>query len=129
MIYKERNISFSVALTSKDGNTVRNSNIVNLCLGVCDSNGEWIAETRSGENFMKGKTEAELYHGEGNYSKIYPRDVSRSYEGGKVNFVVYPKPSMLYYSGNTSSLEIKVNHEEIEPLVITDLTIRAKKKD
>ena len=78
---------------------------------------------------MKGKTEAELYHGESNYSKIYPRDVSRSYEGGKVNFVVYPKPSMLYYSSNTSSLESKVNHEEIEPLVIRDLVIRAKKKE
>lgn len=78
---------------------------------------------------MKGKTEAELYHGEGNYSKIYPRDVSRSYEGGRVNFVVYPKPSMLYYSGNASSLEEKVNCDEIEPLVLRDLVIRAKKKD
>lgn len=48
VIYKERNISFSVALTTSDGQTVRNSNIVHLCLGVCDNNGEWIAETRNG---------------------------------------------------------------------------------
>jgi hypothetical protein len=28
---------------------------------------------------MKGKTEVEMYHGEGSFLKIYPRDVSRSY--------------------------------------------------
>jgi hypothetical protein len=90
---------------------IRNSNIINLCLGVCDSSGQWVAETKSGETFMKGKTEAELYHGQGNYCKIYPRDVSRYYENGKINFVVYPKPSMLHYSGNNSALECRVNFD------------------
>lgn len=73
-------------------------------MGVCDSQGEWIPETRTGDNFMKGKTETELYHGEATYSKIYPRDVSRKYEGGKVNFVVYTKPSMLHYATSNSML-------------------------
>jgi|JI61114BRNA_FD_contig_31_6053341_length_244_multi_2_in_0_out_0_1 hypothetical protein len=36
---------------------------------------------------------------------------------------------MLYYSGNSSSLESKINFDEIEPLVVKDLTIRAKKKE
>jgi len=54
--------------------------------------------------------------------------VSRIYKGGKVNFVIYPGLSLLKYSGNTSILESKVNFDEIEPLIIKDLTIRAKKK-
>lgn len=56
IIYKERNLAISLKLTTHDNKVVRNSNIIHLCLGVCDNNGEWIAETRNGEDFMKGKT-------------------------------------------------------------------------
>lgn len=77
---------------------------------------------------MKGKTEVELYHGEGSFQKVYPRDVSRYYPHGKINFVVYTKPSMLKFSSNASSLEQLVKSDQIEPLLIKDLAIRAKKK-
>ena len=54
---------------------------------------------------MKGKTEMELYHGEGSFLKIYPREVSRPYSEGKLNFVIYAKPSVLQFTSNSSSLE------------------------
>ena len=54
-----------------------NSNVIHLCLGVCDAEGEWITENKAKENFMKGKTEIEMYHGEGFFLKIYPKEVTR----------------------------------------------------
>ena len=68
-----------------------------------------------------------MYHGDGSFLKVYPRDVSRHYPEGKVHFVVYSKPSMIKFSSNSTSMERVVNSEEIEPLIISDLTIRAKK--
>jgi len=78
---------------------------------------------------MKGKTEVEMYHGEGSFLKVYPREVSRTYAGGKLNFVVYSKPSMLKFSSNSSSLEKIIDSGLIEPLVIKDISVKAKKKE
>jgi len=70
-----------------------------------------------------------MYHGEGAFLKVYPRDVSRVYPEGKLNFVVYSKPSMLKFTSNASSLEQVVDSSLIEPLLIKDISIKAKKKD
>ena len=61
--------------------------------------------------------------------KIYPREVSRGYPNGKLNFVIYAKPSVLQFSSNNSSLEREVDSSLIEPLLIKDISIRAKKKE
>jgi hypothetical protein len=53
---------------------------------------------------MKGRTEVELYHGEAAFLKVYPRDVSRSYPEGKLNFVIYSKSSMVKFSSSANSL-------------------------
>jgi len=78
---------------------------------------------------MKGKTEVELYHGEAAFLKVYPRDVSRSYPEGKINFVLYSKPSLIQFSSSSSGVEQVVDSNLIEPLLIRDISIRAKKKD
>jgi hypothetical protein len=78
---------------------------------------------------MKGKTEVEMYHGEGSFLKIYPRDVSRSYPEGKINFVIYSKPSLVQFSSSSSGVEKTVESSLIEPLLIKDISIRAKKKE
>lgn len=70
----------------------------------------------------------DLYHGEATYQKVYPRDVSRQYSAGKINLVIYPKPSLIQFSSYSSTLESRVRSEEIEPLLLKDITIRAKKK-
>ncbi len=77
---------------------------------------------------MKGKTESELYHGQGSFTKIYSRDVSRFYPDGKLNIVVYPKQSALTYCQGSNAFEQVVHFRDIEPLIIQDLTIKAKKK-
>lgn len=77
---------------------------------------------------MKGKTEVELYKGEASFAKIYAREVSRVYPEGKINLVIYSKPTTLLYSGS-SSYELTINSEEIRPLVIEDIIIKAKKKE
>lgn len=70
-----------------------------------------------------------MYHGEGSFLKIYPREVSRGYAGGKINFVIYPKSSLLKFTSNSIALEKIVNSDSIEPLLIQDISIKAKKKD
>lgn len=76
---------------------------------------------------MKGKTEVEMYHGEASFLKIYPREVSRTYAGGKLNFVVYAKPSLLQFTNNSSTLEKIIDCALIEPLVV-HISVKAKKK-
>lgn len=78
---------------------------------------------------MKGKTEVELYHGEGSFLKIYPREVSRPYVDGRLNFLVYAKPSVLRFTSNNSSVESEVDSSLIAPLLLKDICIRAKKKE
>jgi len=69
----------------------------------------------------------DLYKGEASFHKIYARDISRGYPQGKVAIVIYPKPSTLkYYSEGIN--EETVDSEEILPLVIEDIMIRAKRK-
>jgi hypothetical protein len=78
---------------------------------------------------MKGKTEIEMYHGEGSFLKVYPREVSRHYPEGRLNFVVYAKPSVLQFRSNDSSLEQEVDSSLIEPLLLKDICIKAKRKE
>jgi hypothetical protein len=54
--------------------------------------------------------------------------VSRQFENGKVDIIIYPKPSLIQFSTSADMLEQRVNADEIEPLLIKDVTIRAKKK-
>lgn len=127
-LYKDRNFKLSVKLVNLvTGEVENNGNLINICLSVCDSNGEWIHEAKEGGAFLKGKLEADLYHGMGEFVKLSPRDVSRSFTDKKVNIVVYAKPSILKYSGE-SSIERIVDFKLIEPLVVKDVCIKAKKR-
>lgn len=79
-LYKERNFSLNLKLVDlESGKKLNNGNIINICMGVCDDNAEWIHETKDGQAFLKGKVEAELYHGSANFVKMAARDVSRIY--------------------------------------------------
>ena len=62
---------------------------------------------------MGGKTETELYHGEGSFVRVFPRDVSRTFPNGKVCLVIYAKPSSLRFSSNAITLEQNVDVEDI----------------
>lgn len=58
--------------------------------------------------------------------KLYARDVSKFYTDGKVNFVIYTKPSILRYTNN-DSFDVMVESEDVKPLIIRDLMIKAKR--
>ena len=105
-----------------------NGNIVNVCLGLADDHGEWIHETKEGVSFLKGKVESELYHGTVSFVKMAPRDVSRAFPNKTLNLVVYPKPTVLKYSGE-SSIEENIEQSLIEPLIIHGVTVKAKKRE
>ena len=127
-LYKERNFALNVKLVDiSSGKERLNGNIVNVCLGVCDDNAEWVNETKEGVTFLKGKIESELYHGTSGFAKMAARDVSRVFIKKTLNLVVYPKPTMLRYSGE-SSIEEHIDHSLIEPLVIHNISIKAKKR-
>lgn len=80
VLFKERNFAFGVKLVDiASGKEERNGNLINISVGVCDKQGEWIHETKEGLPFVKGKVETELYHGEGEFCKLAPRDVSRGF--------------------------------------------------
>jgi len=129
ILYKERNFSLSLRLVdAADGKEKLNGNIVNVCLGLCDDNGDWIHETKEGQAFLKGKIEAELYHGSASFVKMAARDVSRNFVNKTVNLVVYPKPTVLRYSGE-SSIEERIDYSLIEPLTIHNICIKAKKRE
>lgn len=98
-----------VQLRTLDGKVVKNctflfylANIVNLCLALADDNGNWVALNRVGDPMLKGKTEVELYHGQAEFNKIYTKDISRTFPNGRLNIIVYAKPSMLIYDGLTT---------------------------
>lgn len=66
------------------------ASIVNLCVAACRCSGEGIPTAETGGYFIQGKTEADLYHAEAQFQKIYPRDVNRYFENGKLSIVIYP---------------------------------------
>jgi hypothetical protein len=88
-----------------------------------------VTENKAKENILRGKTEVELYHGEGSFLKLYPREVSRNYPERKVNFVVYAKPSVLQFSNYCSAVEREIDSSLIEPLVIKDVRILSKRRE
>lgn len=103
------------------------ANLIHLCIGVCNNLGQWIVE-ESGDFFMQGKTEIDLYHGEAEFKKISPKDVSRHFNGGLVTLVIYPKKSLINFTGDVTKYEKVIDSDFIEPLVIKDVVIKAKKK-
>lgn len=56
------------------------------------------------------------------------RDVSRGFVNKEVNVVVYPKPTVLKYSGE-SSIEENIDFSLVEPLIIHGVSVKAKRRD
>ena len=102
-------------------------NVLQIELAVCTNEGEWVTETKQGEKMLKGQTEVELYEGQAALSKIYLRDISKPYPGGKINLVLYCKPSVLVYPGNLF-YQAHVASEDVRPRILENVVVRSKKK-
>lgn len=57
-----------------------------------------------------------------------PKDVSRRFSAGVVNIIIYPKKSLVNFTGEVAKYEKIIDPELIEPLIIRDVVIKAKKK-
>lgn len=86
---------------------------MHLGVAACRTDGQWVPDTENGDSFIQGKTEADLYHGEAGFVKIYPRDVSRSFPNGKIHLIVYPKPSLLKFHSSATNLEQHIEADDI----------------
>jgi hypothetical protein len=75
---------------------------------------------------LGGQTEIDLFKGSATFIKIYAKEVSRGLRKGCINLVIYARPSLVSYCDSLSGLV--VNSEDIEPLVIEGVVVRAKKK-
>ena len=93
---------------------------------MCSECGKWVT-SEDGSFFIQGRVEVDLYHGEADFKKVYPVDVSRSFPGGVIGAVIYPKPSILKHCNTLKEPQFEVPYEEIEPLVVPDVLVRAKK--
>ena len=129
LLYKERNFGLGVKLVEQNSGKIKqNANVVSLCMGVCDNQGNWIHETKDGSGFLKGKAECELFNGESSFLKMALRDVSRTFFGRTLNLVIYAKPSVLRYSEESPETH-RVDPEQIEPLIIEGIVVKAKKRE
>lgn len=54
--------------------------------------------------------------------------MSRHFNAGVVNIVVYAKKSLLNFTGQETKYEKLIDSDLIEPLILKDITIKAKKK-
>ena len=98
-----RNFGLELKLVEKKSGSIKqNSNVINLCMGICDNLGNWVHEIKGGVSFLKGKPESELYNGEVSFWKMALRDISRCFYGRTLNIVIYAKPSILIYSDQNS---------------------------
>lgn len=77
---------------------------------------------------MQGKIEIDLYHGEAQFKKISPKDVTRHFNGGNFNIVIYAKRSLVNFTGEVAKYQKVIQTDLIEPLVIKDVVVKAKKK-
>lgn len=69
--------------------------------------GEWIDKNKQGQDMVKGLSQIDLIHGKASFSKIYLREISSYYPKKKLNFVIYPKESLLRFS-NCTNLEQRI---------------------
>ena len=70
----------------------------------------------------------DLYRGESEFRKIFPSDITRYFPGGKMHIVIYPRPSILSPPQELPKGERLVECDEIEPLIISNVTVKSKKK-
>ena len=84
----------------------------------------------SGSLIIELATSTELCSGESEFNKIYPQDISRTFLNGQLNIVVYAKTLEVVYDSTKPKNKEKVfvDPEFIEPLIIENVIIKAKRR-
>ena len=102
-------------------------NLLDLCMGVFDCDGNWISENLLGEPIIEGLTSVELYHGKGSFSKIFFHEISSNLPKGKMNLAIYVKPG--FEKGDCQERSSSyIDWKMIKPLIIKNICVLSKKK-
>ena len=114
-----------------NGNMVMNSNRIPISLSAYfnEDNPTQVQETRLKDSIFKGNNESEIFQGEGRMKKLQFKEVSSFYTSHNLFFIIYAKSQSMKYSEESNVYQERlVNCGLVRPLVITNITVKAKKK-
>jgi len=129
-LYRERNFKFTVLLTDKEGNIVKNANRIPLTLAIYTSENppKFIDVNTAGNKVLKGMIDRDLVDGVARFDKIQINEVTSHFRNGWVFFVVYPKKSGValnnFVGGNGMAA---INYQQVKPLVMEKIVVKAKR--
>jgi len=128
-LYRERNFKFTVLLTDKDGNPVKNSNRIPLTLAIYTSENppKFVDVNTSGNKILKGMIDKDLVDGSVTFDKIQIKEVTSHFRNGWVFFVVYPKATMTLNPLMAGANTLIINSNQIKPLVLEKVVVKAKR--
>lgn len=129
-LYRERNFKFTVLLTDKDGNLVKNCNRIPLSLAIYTSENppKFVDVNTSGNKILKGIIDKDLVDGAVTFDKIQIKEVTSHFRNGWVFFVVYPKTAgTVFNRAMPGGNAILVDHNQVRPLVLERVVVKAKK--
>lgn len=129
-LYRERNFKFTVLLTDKNGNVVKNSNRVPLTLAIytSESSPKFVDVNTSGNKILKGTIDKDLVNGVATFDKIQIKEVTSHFRNGWVFFVVYPKTTGVVLNNFVAEANgVMVNHQQVRPLVLEKVVVKAKR--
>ena len=128
-LYRERNFKFSVLLTDKDGNPVKNSNRIPVTVAIYTSENppKFVDVNTAGNKILKGMIDKDLVDGVVTFDKIQIKEVTSHFRNGWVFFVVYPKTSMTLNPLIGGANSMIVNSNQIKPLVLERVVVKAKR--
>jgi len=117
-------------LTDKDGNLVKNTNRIPLTLAIYTSENppKFIDVNTAGNKVLKGMIDRDMVDGVARFDKIQINEVTSHFRNGWIFFVVYPKASNVVlsnFAGNNGG--IAINHQNIKPLVMEKIVVKAKR--
>jgi len=129
-LYRERNFKFTVMLTDKEGNVVKNANRIPLTLAIYTSENppKFIDVNTAGNKVLKGMIDRDLVDGVARFDKIQINEVTSHFRNGWIFFVVYPKASNVVLNNFAAGKGgIAINHQNVKPLVMEKIVVKAKR--
>ncbi|KAL4448811.1 hypothetical protein ABPG74_012900 [Tetrahymena malaccensis] len=127
-LYRERNFNINVSLVDRDDNAVSNNNRIPLNISIYTSENppKFIDTNTSGNKILKGFTEKDLQSGQITFDKIQIKEVTSHFRNGWVFIVIFPK-QLNYESGKSIHRKDDIDINEIRPLIIEKVVVKAKK--
>jgi len=128
-LYRERNFKFTVMLADKDGNLVKNSNRIPLTIAIYTSENppKFVDVNTSGNKILKGMIDKDMVDGSVTFDKIQIKEVTSHFRNGWVFFVVYPKTTVLFNPIMSGANALLVNSNQIKPIVLEKVVVKAKR--